>query len=207
MMNLLEKAIQDFVGDGSSLASRFGFKTRSLTEFERGEAKKIFGNRLKYDQIKIFEGAGLPNLLDDIGRFMKQMPRREINVKNAITLGNNCFFGREIKTDEIKPGTTSLTKAQVAEMSWLIHELTHAWQYQTLGWSYLWTAWDAQTKLGASVYDFGGETNLQKKSKEGGKLKDFNLEAQGGIVQKFYERQAQAEDTSAFEHFIKQIAS
>jgi len=206
MMNLLEKAIQDFVGDGASLAKRFGFKTRGLTAFERGEAEKIFGKRLNYAQVKIFEGAGLPNLLDDIGRFLKQMPRREINVKNAITLGNNCFFGRELKTDEIKPGAT-LTKAQLAEMSWLIHELTHAWQYQTLGWSYLWTAWDAQFKLGASVYDFGGEANLQKKSKQGGKLKDFNLEAQGGIVQKYYERQAQAEDTDAFEHFIKQIRS
>jgi hypothetical protein len=205
MLNLLEKTLQEFIGDGAALAARFGFKTRGLTEFELSEAKKIFGNRLKYDQIRIFEGAGLPNLLDDLGRFLKQMPRREINVKNAITLGNNAFFGRELKTDEIKPGTTNLTKAQVAEMSWLIHELTHAWQYQTLGWSYLWTAWDAQTKLGASVYDFGGEENLAKKSRENGKLKDFNLEAQGGIVQKFYERQAKAEDTSAFEHFIKQI--
>jgi hypothetical protein len=207
MMHLLEKTLQEFIGDGSTLATRFGFKTRSLTEFERSEAKKIFGNRLKYDQVRIFEGAGLPNLLDDIGRFLKQMPRREINVKNAITLGNNCFFGRELGTDEIKPGTTSLTKPQVAEMSWLIHELTHAWQYQTLGWSYLWTAWDAQSKLGASVYDFGGETNLAKRSKEGGKLKEFNLEAQGGIVQKYYERTARAEDTDAFEHFIKQIRS
>jgi hypothetical protein len=206
MMNLLEKAIQDFVGDGVNLAKRFGFNTRALTEFERGEAKKIFGNRLKYDQVRIFEGAGLPNMLDDIGRLMKQMPRREINVKNAITLGNNCFFGRELKTDEIKPGAT-LTQGQLAEMSWLIHELTHAWQYQTLGWSYLWTAWDAQTKLGAAVYDFGGETNLAKKSSEGGKLKDFNLEAQGGIVQKYYERKAKAEDTAAYEHFIKQIGT
>lgn len=207
MLNLLEKAIQDFVGDGAGLATRFGFKTRGLTEFERAEAKKVFGGRLKYDQIRIFEGAGLPNMLDDIGRFLKQMPRREINVKNAITLGNNCFFGRDLKTDDIKPGTTELTKAQLAEMSWLIHELTHAWQYQTLGWSYLWTAWDAQTKLGAAVYDFGGEENLAKKSREGGKLKDFNLEAQGGIVQKFYERRAANEDTSAFEHFIKQIGT
>jgi hypothetical protein len=207
MMNLLEKTLQEFIENAEGLATRFGFKTRSLTEFEKSEAKKVFGNRLKYDEIRIFEGAGLPNMLDDLGRFLKKMPRREINVKNAITLGNNCFFGRELKTDEIKPGSTSLTKAQVAEMSWLIHELTHAWQYQTLGWSYLWTAWDAQTKLGAAVYDFGGEEGLAKKSKEGGKLKDFNLEAQGGIVQKFYERRVQAEDTTAFEHFIKQIGS
>jgi hypothetical protein len=206
-MNLLEKALQEFLENAEGLATRFGFKMRKLTEFERGEAQKVFGNRLKYDEIRIFEGAGLPNLLDDLGRFLKQMPRREINVKNAITLGNNAFFGRELKTDEIKPGATNLTKAQLAEMSWLIHELTHAWQYQTLGWSYLWTAWDAQTKLGSKVYDFGGEENLKKRSKEGGKLKEFNLEAQGGIVQKFFERQAQAEDTTAFEHFIKQIKS
>ena len=205
-MSIFDRIIEEFVESEDLLKSKFGFSARSLTPFERQEAKKVFGSKLNFDNIRIFEGAHLPNLLDDIGRLLKQMPKREITVKNAITLGNNCFFGRELKTDSITDLSTSLTKAQVAEMSWLIHELTHAWQYQTLGWSYLWTAWDAQTKLGAKVYDYGGEDNLKAQQKKGGKINDFNLEQQGMIVQQYWEKLARSEEVTAFEHFIKQIS-
>ncbi len=205
-MSIFDRIIEEFVENESMLKTRFGFKSRALTAFERKEAKKVFGTKLDYDRIRIFEGAQLPNLLDDLGRLLKQMPKREIGVKNAITLGNNCFFGRELKTDAITDLNTKLTKAQIAEMSWLIHELTHAWQFQSLGWTYLWTAWDAQTKLGASVYDYGGEENLKKTQKSGGKIRDFNLEQQGMIVQQYWERTAREEDTTAFEPFIRQIS-
>jgi hypothetical protein len=205
-MGIFERIVEELIESESLLKTRFGFEARSLTPFEHQEAKKIFGNWLDYKAIRIFEGAKLPNFLDDIGRLLKQMPKREINVKNAITLGNNCFFGRKLNTDDIKDLDQKLNRPQIAEMSWLIHELTHAWQYQTLGWKYLWEAWDAQTKLGAKVYDYGGEKNLIKRQKRGGKIKDFNLEQQGMIIQQYWERLAKGEDTSAYEAYIRQIS-
>lgn len=204
-MNLFEKIIEDLVSNETELQRRFGFHARPLTPYEKSEARKIFGDRLDTRAIRIFEGARLPNLLDDLGRFIKKMPKREITVKNAITLGNNCFFGRELKTDEIKDLDAKLTPSQFIEMSWLIHELTHAWQYQTMGWSYLLSAWDSQSKLGAKVYDFGGETSLKKRQKQGAKIKDFNLEQQGKIVQEYWERKKKGEDTSAYEPFIHEL--
>lgn len=205
-MNLFDKIIEELVSNEDDLKRRFGFNVRTLTAFEKSEARKIFGSRFDTDAIRILEGARLPNMLDDLGRLIKGMPRREINVKNAITLGNHCFFGREIKTDEITDSKAKLSTQQILDMSWLIHELTHAWQYQSMGWSYLWTAWDAQTKLGEKVYDYGGEGNLKKKHSEGAKIKDFNLEQQGKIVQAYWERRSKGEDTTAYEPFIKDLA-
>ena len=39
VLNLLEKTLQEFIGEGAALAARFGFKTRGLTEFELSERK------------------------------------------------------------------------------------------------------------------------------------------------------------------------
>lgn len=91
MMSIFERIIEEFVSSEDLLKSKFGFNARSLTPFERQEARKVFGSKLNYEKIRVFEGAQLPNFLDDIGRLIKQMPKREIEVKNAITLGNNCF--------------------------------------------------------------------------------------------------------------------
>lgn len=202
---MLEKVIEKLIGDEDELTGKFGFDVRGLTPFEEQEARKVFGNKLQYDKIRIFEGAGLPNFLDDIGRFLKKMPPREEYIKNAITLGNNCFFGRHIETDNVKNLNTKLTEEQIKEFSWLMHELTHTWQYQNLGWKYLFDALDAQKKLGAKVYDFGGENNLRKQKERGGKLRAFNLEQQGKICQSYYEALVRGKDTGAYDDFIAQI--
>ena len=202
---LVERVIEDKIADEGNLVRKFGFNVRELTDFEIHEARQIFGDRLDYGRIRIFEGANLPNFLDDIGRFIKKMPPREENIKNAITLGNYCFFGRTLKTDEITDLDSELDANQLNEMSWLMHELTHAWQYQTKGWKYLWEALDAQIKLGTKVYEFGGEDNLRKEKERGRTLRDFNLEQQGSIVQKYYEKLKRKDDTSAFAPFIQQI--
>ncbi len=205
MSNPIEALIEKLFDDEDGLKEKFNFGARRLTAYEIGEARKVFGDRLDYDEVKIFEGAGLPNFIDDIGRFLKKMPKRAIEVKNAITLGNNCFFGRELKTDLIINPETQLDGGQMIEMSWLIHELTHAWQYQTLGWDYLFAALDAQRKLGEKVYEFGGADGLKKRRKENAALKDFNMEQQGHIVQKYYEALKNGADGSAYEPFVREI--
>ncbi len=207
MTRLLGSLIGLLFGNERRLVKKFGFGARSLTAFERAEASMIFGDKLNYDRVRIFEGANLPNFIDDIGRWIKRMPKREVNVKNAITLGNNCLFGRQLKTDEITDMDTKLDSGQLIEMSWLIHELTHAFQYQTLGWKYLYMALEAQGKLGARVYDFGGVEGLKKRQKSKGMIKEFNMEQQGHLVQKYYEAIKRGEDASVYEPFVKQILS
>jgi hypothetical protein len=97
--------------------------SRPLSPYEIDESRKAFGDNLKYEEIRIFEGNRLPNFLDDFGRLIKKMPKRAGHVNNAITLGNWCLFGREIETSKTN------------DRSWLIHELTHVWQFQTMGWN------------------------------------------------------------------------
>ncbi len=118
----------------------------------------------------------MPNFLDDIGRIIKGMPKRELTLKNAITLGNCCFMGRK------------LNDKQVQDMSWLIHELTHVWQYQTSGWEYLWKAWEAQNELKGDAYEYGGEGGLSRHLSLGTQFQDFNPEQQGQIDQDYYRR-------------------
>jgi len=90
-------------------------------------------------------------------------------------------------------------------MSWVIHELTHVWQYQTMGWDYLFKAWRAQKKMGAEVYDFGGEEGLRKHIQKGGKFKDFNLEQQGDIVKTYYEKLCKGENINTWRLLIKEM--
>ena len=205
LTQFVENFIEDKIADEGSLVRKFGFKARELTDFEIHEARQIFGDRLDYGKIRIFEGAKLPNFLDDIGRFIKKMPKREIGVKNAITLGNDCFFGRTLKTDEITDVNTELDASQLNEMSWLMHELTHVWQYQSMGWEYLWKAWEAQSKLRDKVYDLGKEEDLKKEREKGKTFRDFNLEQQGRLVQTYYERSKRKGDTSAYAPFVQQM--
>jgi hypothetical protein len=148
---------------------------------------------LKYAELLIFEGNELPNFIDDVGNIIKKMPKRKEYIKNAITLGNWCIFGR------------TLTTESPSDMSWMIHELTHAWQYQTMGWKYLFQALNAQIKLGATVYDFGGEEGLKSHRKNGDGIKKFNMEQQGDITKKYYLRLVEGRDTSAWDPYIHEI--
>ncbi|MEN8171840.1 MAG: hypothetical protein ABFS03_03080 [Chloroflexota bacterium] len=169
------------------------FYPRRLTLYETSESRKAFGNNLNYEKIRIFEDSKLPNYIDDLGRLIKKMPKRGEHVDNAITLGNWCLFGREIEP------------SKAVDMNWLIHELTHVWQFQTMGWVYIFKALDAQKKLGAQVYDFGGEEGLKKHIKNGSLFKDFNLEQQGDIMKTYYEKLCKGEDTKTWEVLIKQM--
>jgi len=175
------------------LVDKWDFDTRKLTAHEIAEAKKVFGDKLDYDEIRICAGTELPNFIDDIGKFIKKMPKRDERIKNAITLGNCVFFGRELDTKTL------------TDMSWMIHELTHVWQFQSMGWDYLFQALDAQKKLGAKAYDFGGEEGLKARKKTGSMLKEFNLEQQGDITRNYYQKLVKREDTSAWAEYIQEI--
>lgn len=188
-----EKIIEALFEKLPALIDKWDFDSRSLEPHEIRAAQTIFGDNLKYDEIRVFAGTELPNFLDDIGNIIKGMPKRDERIKNAITLGNWCLFGRKLDTEHPH------------DMAWMIHELTHVWQFQTLGWDYLFQAFSAQKKMGAGAYDFGGEKGLKAKQKEGGGLQKFNLEQQGDITKNYYLRLMRKEDTSAWDEYINEI--
>jgi len=190
---LRENVIEFLTQKLPALVDQWDFEARPLAPHEVAEARKVFGDQFDYESVRIFEGHELPNFLDDIGNIIKKMPKRDERTKNAITLGNWCLFGRNLETE------------RPHDMSWMIHELTHVWQYQTLGWDYLFEALDAQKKLGAKAYDFGGEEGLKKQRKKGVSLKAFNLEQQGDIAKGYYQRLVRGEDTREWEDFIEQF--
>lgn len=176
-----------------NLIKKWKFTSRHLTPHEINEARRVFGSKLDYDEVRIFEGNELPNFLDDIGNIIKSMPKRSERVKNAITIGNSILFGRTIETERAN------------DMTWMIHELTHAWQYQTMGWDYLFQALEAQKKLGAKAYDFGGEKGLKERAKKGDRFKDFNMEQQGDITKSYYGRLIKGEDTRSWDRYIQDV--
>ena len=190
---LKDKLEEIFTEKLPELIDKWDFDSRPMEAHEINEAKKVFGDQLDYDELRIFEGAELPNFIDDIGRLLKGMDKRAQNMKNAITLGNWCIFGRELETEHPN------------DMAWMIHELTHAWQYQTLGWDYLSKALSAQKNLGAKAYDFGGEDGLKSSRKNGKLFKEFNMEQQGDITREYYQLSVKGHDTSAWDGYIDEI--
>ena len=83
---------------------------------------------------------------------------------------------------------------------WLIHELTHVWQYQhdaPLG--------NVIVSAFKGNYDYGGEAGLRKAWADGDSFGDFGFEQQGDILQHYYQRLGG--DTSAFDPFLAQVRS
>jgi hypothetical protein len=69
---------------------------------------------------------------------------------------------------------------------WLIHELTHSWQYQH-GRSVVATATRAiLCWAGISSYDYGGKPGLAAATATGAGLSSFNTEQQGDIARDYY---------------------
>jgi hypothetical protein len=167
---------------------------RTLTQTEIDEARLVFGSTINYNKIRILEGARWPNWLARItSRFEDTPPPTH----NAVTLGNRIYFPISLRTDLDETGVFMLQ-----DMAWLIHEITHAWQYQHQGWTYLWHAIRVQMQLGSQAYKYGWEHGLNEARLGGASLFDFNPEQQGDIARHYYYRLKQGLDTQAWEPFV-----
>lgn len=169
---------------------------RLLSAVERAEAEKVFGAGLNYTRVCVFENTPLPNWIADIGRSPKP---------NAITLGNVSYFPEILQTSaEIIAG------GNLRGITWLIHELTHQWQYQHLGWRYLAAAVGVQLREGAQAYNYqrehpSREEALRAAHAAGRRLASFNMEQQGDIARDYYALLRQGQDVSAWELFIGEL--
>ena len=171
---------------------------RPLYAWEIQEARLVFGPGLAYERVRIHECTAWPNTINRIGMRLKGI--QNTGAPNAITLGNHCYFPVKLLETIVPVGHPNHYL-----IPWLIHELTHAWQYQKLGWRYLRMALSAQMRFGAKAYDFGGEGGLLKAIQEGLKLADFNLEQQGDIASTYYSRLSKGHDVSAWQPYISEI--
>lgn len=170
---------------------------RSLSEIEIREARLVFGNSLTYTKIWIHEEVGFPNWIARIGAALSRQPRP---ANNAITLGNHLYFPVSLQTSE-----AAIQNLELKDISWLMHELTHAWQFQHIGIRYLTEAILAQMRLGQSVYDFGGKKGLEDAHLNQMNFDSFNPEQQGDIVRYYYLGLKRGENVDAWAPFISEV--
>jgi len=172
-------------------------KRRYLSQLEMWEAQSVFKDTLAYERVRVYEEAAWPQWIAYLGAKLSRMTPPS---HNAVTVGNWIFFSRDLSTD-----SGELNDKFLSDMSWLVHELTHVWQYQHDGLIYLFEALWIQLKLGPDSYGYGWETGLIEAKAQNRKLRDFNREQQGDIVQHYYYRYKQGLDTFAWEPFIHEI--
>jgi hypothetical protein len=182
------------------MAKKLKRRVRKMYDWEIAEAQNAFGNSLNYDRVRICEGYGIADFTDRIGRFLKRQPPLGPGEHNSITLRNRCYF--PVYLPENKPEANSV---DVSNVEWLMHELTHTWQYQHTGIRYLFRALWAQLLHGDAAYDFGGPSNLVALRDGGGTILDFNPEAQADIVQTYYSNAHASLDVSAYLPYLQDI--
>jgi len=179
---------------------------RPLNPTEIDEARLVFGPGLDYTRARVAENAGFPNLIDRIGQFLMGQPR-PAGVDNAVTLGSTSYFPRTLRTTP-----DVLAAGNFSDMSWLIHELTHQWQYQRFGWRYLSDALRVQLRQGRGGYDYrrnhaSKEEALREDRDMGKRLADFNLEQQGDLARDYYVARRRGRDATPWEPFILDLRS
>ena len=153
---------------------------RALAEHEIREARLVFADALDYQRVVVVES----------WPWMQRLTRAE----TAFCLGNRTIFPRPINT------------RMLDDMSWLIHEMTHVWQFQTRGWVYLIEALWAQFKLGgAAAYNYGGQAGLEAASLTDASIHNFNPEQQGDIAKHYYRLFKLRRNKEAWEPFVEDI--
>ncbi len=168
---------------------------RALNAIELAEVKAVFQDGLDLMRVRILEGSQFPNMVGRIGAFFRGTKPPEAN---AITLANTSYF------------PVSLTTANpddplwLRDMGWLMHELTHQWQFQHVGIGYLLQAILAPTYVYAPPGQSPNEA-LKDFSQAGKHFEAFNREQQGDIVRDYYFTVKQSQDVSGWAAFLAEV--
>ena len=173
---------------------------RRLHGWETRAARTVFAGCIEYDRVRVHEGARWANALDDWARWLRAVRPRPAQQHNAIALGFHCFFPVRLLHPAEQPG-----KMPAPSMAWLLHELTHVWQFQRMGWRYLLLALAAHLREGARVYDFGGEAGLRRRRRQGWQLQNFNLEQQAAIVQSACQHVSASHPDSIWREYLADV--
>lgn len=144
------------------LFSLVKFNSRRLTQLEINEAEKVFGNSLPINNINIDENS----IFAWLGaKFNK------VKYLGVVTF-YSINFNRKLNS-----------KPHNFDMDWLIHELTHVFQFKKVGSSYIFYALYAQFTDGYCIKEI-----------ENKKLSDFNFEQQAEIAKFCYQNLNSKED-------------
>ena len=169
---------------------------RILRAEELAEVEKVFSTGLDVTLVRVNEGSSLPDWIGRVGAKLRGTSPPE---HNAITLGNTSYFPVTLATND------PANPLWLRDMGWLMHELTHQWQYQHDGIIYL---YQAIFKSPTYQYAPGGESQddaLKGFSKAGKVFRDFNREQQGDIVRDYYFFLKQNRDVSAWDAYLKEL--
>jgi len=101
--------------------------------------------------------------------------------------------------------TINLPASKSENISLLIHELTHVYQYERVGSVYISQGLWAQFRFGRRAYDYGGIDGLREGRAAGKRLSDYNREQQGQIAQDYLAQVLDDSDTEAYEPFIQDL--
>jgi hypothetical protein len=158
-------------------------RVRALSEDELKAASLVLGaNAIGYSAVRVADG----RLLRLVFKLNK---RRPFTTFHTINIHD--------------PGTHSSQYLAI-----IAHELTHVYQFETIGSIYIWQALRAQRSDG---YNYGGWQQLEKDWSKGRHFRDYNREQQGQIVQDYYitvvARGLSAEKPAfrAYEPFINEL--
>jgi hypothetical protein len=171
--------IFDLMG-GPELAQiglRLVSETRSLTSEEMRLAKAVLGRRsIRFGDVRI--------------------------ATNGVLL---YFFRMNNNRAFATWHTVNLPASKSGNVSLLVHELTHIYQYERVGSVYITQGLWAQYRLGKSAYDYGGIDGLREGHAAGKRLSDYNREQQGQIAQDFLAQVLEEGDTDAYGPFIHDL--
>lgn len=161
------------------------FLTRAsgLSQTETRAASSVLGtNAIRYDAVRVAEG-GL------LGLIFKLNKRRAFTSFHTINLSRSGSHSR-------------------LHLDIVVHELTHVYQFETVGSIYIWQSLRAQRTNG---YEYGGWQQLKVNWSNGKHFREYNREQQGQIAQDYYSdvvaKGLLAEDPirQAYEPFIDEL--
>jgi hypothetical protein len=153
-------------------------RSRSLTEFEIRQAKIVFKNALNYSKVTIEDGSPSARIMS-LGGY-------------ARTVGNTIYF----------------PVGKSRDMPFMIHELTHVWQYQKKGIvSTIKCLW-AQATTGYKYMPKGTKNPDQYMLRQRGRgktLYSYNYEQQGDILEDYYRRRRKGLPVIGYRLFAKDV--
>ena len=164
--------------------------TRPLSGPELAIAQGVFGPTVDYSQVRVDEYS----MIAKIGAFFSDAEGM------GVTLFHTINFNKRVTAS---PGSE--------DAGWLVHEMTHVWQYEHAGGQYLGEAVHAQATAG---YQYGSSTRWQddgngrflaRRRAQGATFADFNREQQGDITSHYYMRASNNKATADWQPYIDDV--
>jgi len=150
--------------------------SRSLTTGEIALARQVFGNAINYDAVKIHDGSYMPFQPSQSG----MTPNNDIYMRD-------CF-------------QPDYSQGNVDDQAFLIHEMTHVWQYQNKILNPVVEAVKLNLKF---KFNYSAAYAFQLDEKK--ELTNYNMEQQASIVAEYFQRKAYGADVALHEKVLQKF--